>query len=71
MQSSIPNSTRKRGTMSFKNNICNTCKNKKGKVFKAPISKEKVPIFSCKNYPLSKGYDYDNNKCSNFESEVL
>ena len=50
--------------------ICNTCKHKHGKTFTAPISKEKIPIYSCSTYPLGKDYNYDNNSCSNYEKEV-
>ena len=52
-----------------KNKICNTCKNKKGRVLTAPISKKKYPCFSCKNYPLSQGYNYEKNTCTNYEME--
>ena len=43
-------------------NICNTCRHKSGKVFIAPISKKEYPCFSCNNYKLSTGYDYEKNK---------
>jgi hypothetical protein len=49
---------------------CDKCKHKHGKTFTAPISKKKVQIYSCSNYPLAKGYDYDSNSCSNYEKEV-
>lgn len=52
-------------------NICNTCRHKSGKVFIAPISKKEYPCFSCNNYKLSTGYDYEKNKCSNYEREVI
>lgn len=55
--------------MFSKDKICNTCKNKMGKIFTAPISKKKVPVYSCKNYPLAEGYCYDKNICSNYERE--
>lgn len=49
--------------------ICNTCKNKKGSVLVAPISKKEYPCYSCKNYPLAEGYDYESNSCTNYEEE--
>lgn len=55
--------------MTTENLICNTCKNKTGKVFTTPISKKKVPIYSCSRYPLAEGYNYEDNTCSNYEKE--
>lgn len=51
--------------------ICNTCKNRQGSVLTAPISKKKYSCYSCKNYPLSQGYNYYNNSCINYEKEIL
>lgn len=54
--------------MFSENKICNTCEYKSGKVFTAPISKKKVPVYSCSSVQLAEGYCYEENSCKNYKN---